>query len=325
MTLKRELDDRRSPIRRFLDERLPHTTGVLDPWQRAIRGIRPQLPVDDPDGGPPPNAVLGHAITARIGWAFAPADRPDTRSGGLALVADGAPAALVDAVIERLAGPAPQHPYDAARLAWFAGLLDRAHRSGRWDEAWYRPLLVAETVEDLLRQVPEHWAADIVAVQRRAERALVPLVAEVADRATTADDSDRAGDGDADGDGDGDSRDAASDRAPVVGVAFAGSAAIDGAQADLVLAGTIVELKVTATTKTRLRDLHQVIALALLDTHDAHAITCVALAPVRFGVVVRWDLAELLNRMAGTAVDISQLRADLHDYLDGSDRSAGRT
>ena len=334
MTLKRELESPRSPIRRFLDERLPHTTGVLDPWQQAVKGIKPRLPGADPDGGPTPNAVLGHAITARIGWAYAPADRPDTRAGGRALVAHGAPGLLVDALVDRLAGAVPQHPYDAARLAWFAGLLARAHRSGRWDDAWYRPFLTAGSIEALLQEVPDPWAADIVAVQRRAERALAPLAAEVAEVAEVADTvpaatgedrDDRDRDGDEDGDT-GHTADAASGRVPKVGVTFAGSAAVDAAEADLVLAGTVVELKVTATTKTRLRDLHQVIALALLDTDDAHAVSHVALAPVRFGVLVRWDLAALVTEMAGAPVDIAQLRMELRDHLRGSaDRSAGRT
>jgi len=335
VTLKRELESPRSPIRRFLDERLPHTTGVLDPWQQAVKGIKPRLPGADPDGGPTPNAVLGHAITARIGWAYAPADRPDTRAGGRALVAHGAPGLLVDALVDRLAGAVPQHPYDAARLAWFAGLLDRAHRSGRWDDAWYRPLFTTGSVDELLGQVSDHWTADIVAVHRRAERALGPLAAEVADTvpaATGGDRDHRDGDEDTDQvrhgsrDGDRDTADAASDREPKVGVAFGGSAEIDGAEADLLLAGTIVELKVTATTKTRLRDLHQLIALALLDARDAHHVTHVALAPVRFGVLVRWELPTLLTKMAGATVDIAQLRRELQAHLDRfADRSFGRT
>ena len=285
MSLKRELESPRSPIRRFLDERLPETTGVLDPWQKALRGVKPQLPGDDPAGEPTPNAILGHAITARIGWDYAPADRPGIRAGGLALVADGASAPMIDDLLSRLAGPLPQHPYDSARLSWFAGLLDRAHRSGRWDEPAYQPILTTESVDELLLLVPAHWAADIVAVERKAERALAPLTAEI-EGATG-----------------------------LVGVAMAGSASVDGAEADLVVAGTVVDLKVTATTKTRLRDLHQVLALALLDFDDEHALTHVGLAPVRFGLLIRWDLAELVTQMAGRAVELPQLRSDLKDRL----------
>lgn len=287
VSLKRELENPRSPIRRFVDARLPDTAGVLDPWRQALKGIRPRLPAEDPSGGPTPSAVLGHAITARIGWAFAPADRPDTRAGAAALQAAGAPAAVLDDLLDRLAGPVPQHPYDAARLAWYAGLLDRAHRSGRWDDGWYQPLLGGASVDQLLLQVPELWAADIVAVQRRAERALAPLAAE-------------------------------EDRPPaLVGVELASHHEIDGgATADLLLAGTVVDLKVTGTTKTRLRDLHQVVVLALLDADDAHGITHVALAPVRFGVLVRWELAPLLADLAGSPVDLADLRADLRAHLE---------
>lgn len=291
MSLKRELESPRSPIRRFLDEQLPYTAGVLDPWQKALRGVKPQLPGEDPAGEPTPHAILGHAITARIGWDFAPADRPGTRAGGLALVAEGASATMVDELVTRLSGPLPQHPYDAARLSWFAGLLDRAHRSGRWDEPAYQPILTAETVDELLLQVPAHWAADIVAVERKAERALSPLANEEG-------------------------------AAALVGASLAGSVQVDGAEADLLLAGTVVDLKVTATTKTRLRDLHQVLALALLDFDDEHSVTHIALAPVRFGLLVRWDLSELVVHMAGRAVELAQLRSDLRDRLASSATAA---
>lgn len=285
VSLKRELENPRSPIRRFVDARLPATAGVLDPWRQALRGIKPRVPADDPAGTPTPNALLGHAIAARVGWTFAPADRPDTRAGAAALQAAGAPAAVLDDLLARLGGPVPQHPYDAARLAWYAGLLDRAQRSGRWDDAWYEPLLGGASVDELLLQVPELWAADIVAVQRRADRALAPLVAEDGPPA-------------------------------LVGVELAGADLVDGgATADLLLAGTVVDLKVTATTKTRLRDLHQVVVLALLDVDDVHATTHVALAPVRFGVLVRWELAPLLATLAGGPVDLGSLRSDLRDHL----------
>ncbi|MCU1497939.1 MAG: hypothetical protein JWM47_1892 [Acidimicrobiales bacterium] len=288
VSLKRELENPGSPIRRFLDRRLPETTTVLDPWRKALRNVKPHLPPDDPTGGAAPNAVLGHAINARVAWDFAPADRPDTRAGAALLVADGASAAMVDDVLARLAGPVPQHPYDAARLAWFAGLFDRAQRSQRWDEAWYQPVLSAATADELLLQVPAHWAADIVAVERAAARPLAALRG-----------------------------DAASPTA-AVSASFAGSPLVGGAEADLVVEGTVVDLKVTATTKTRLRDLHQVLVLALLDWDDAHHVTGVALAPVRFGVVVRWDLAELLAQLAGGPLGVADLRADLRAHLEAA-------
>ncbi|QXC60990.1 hypothetical protein KSP35_22190 [Aquihabitans sp. G128] len=279
-----------SPIRRFLDRRFPETTSVLDPWRKALRNVKPHLPPDDPAGGPTPNAVLGHAINARVGWDFAPADRADVRAGGALLVGDGASAEVVDDVLARLAGPVPQHPYDAARLAWFAGLLDRAQRSQRWDEPWYEPILTAGTADELLLQVPNHWAADIVAVERAAARSLASLrLDELGEPIEPL--------------------------AASVGTSFAGSDAVGGAEADLVVGGTVVDLKLTATTKTRLRDLHQVLALALLDGDDAHGLTHVGLAPVRFGVLVRWDLAELLAQLAGRPVDLAETRADLRTHL----------
>ncbi len=284
VSLKRELESPRSPIRRFLDDRLPHTTKVLDPWQRALKGVKPQLPGDDPSGQPTPNAVLGHAISARIGWGFAPADRPGIRAGAQALVAAGCSAAVMEDVVAQLAGPVPKHPYDAARLSWFAGLFDRAHRSGRWDDATYDPLRTAATAEELLAQVPAAWAADIVAVHRRAERALAPLLGDEGP-------------------------------APRVGASATAPAPLDDAEAELILGGTVVDLKVTATTKTRLRDLHQVLAVALLDTDDAWGVTHVAVAPVRFGLLVRWDLAELLDTMAAKPVELADLRAALHFHL----------
>ncbi|CAN5446730.1 hypothetical protein BH10ACT1_BH10ACT1_15810 [soil metagenome] len=352
VSLKRELESPASPIRRFLDRRLPGATAVLDPWRKALRNVRPHLPPTDPSGGPTPNAVLGHAINARVSWDFAPADRPDTRAGGRRLIADGASAAVIDEVLARLAGPIPQHPYDAARLAWFAGLFDRAERSQRWDEDWYQPILTAETADELLLQVPAHWAADIVAVERAATRSLAELHGERRDPrdqrpdathgdlssgATSDDRTDQhdpnadlepaaadleptAADGDTNVDTEAEARAGAPSSSPpppaVVGATFAGSDLVGGAEADLVANRTVVDFKLTATTKTRLRDLHQVLTLALLDFDDAYGITHVALAPVRFGVLVRWDLAELIDQLADRPTDLADLRLDLRDHLE---------
>ena len=252
----------------------------------ASRGAARTAPTPRPPCSATPSAPGSAGPSDRPTGPCAPAPRPGVRAGAADLEALGAPAAPLEELLRRLGGPVPQHPYDAARLAWYAGLLDRAHRSGRAEDAWYDGLRSGTSVDELLQQVPEPWAADVVAVQRRAERALAPLAEEA-------------------------------DRPPLVGPSPSAAHLVPGgAEADLVVGGTAVDVKVTGTTKTRLRDLQQVVVIALLDADDELAITHVALAPVRFGVLVRWDLAALLADLAGEDVSVADLRADLREHLE---------
>jgi len=158
------------------------------------------------------------------------------------------------------AAPPKGDPLVTARTACILGLLDRATRSGRAEEPWYGPLLTSEALDEALASVPDAWAADVAAV---ADLAL-PQLAHLAGTVIPA---------------------------PI----FKGSRLVDGADADLIIGSTLVEIKAIGSPDLRLRDLHQVVCYALLDTDDQYQLTSIAVLSARFGVLVTWQLEELIN------------------------------
>lgn len=116
----------------------------------------------------------------------------------------------------------------------------------------------------------------------------------------------------------------------VVGPTFEGSALMN-ADADLIAAGTLLEIKTvlgsTRTDGTRYATidaqmLFQLLGYVLLDFHDEFAIHEVALFSARYGHLAVWDLQELLDTVAGHPVDVPALRAEFERFLhDGPDQA----
>src|ERR1700730_14778715 len=73
MTLKRELENPGSPLRRYLDARLPDIAAIRASWLRAIEGVECHSPPSvGSSGTPAPYDVLGHAIGLRLSWTMHP-------------------------------------------------------------------------------------------------------------------------------------------------------------------------------------------------------------------------------------------------------------
>ena len=75
MSLKRALDRPDSPLRRFVDARLPHGDDARAPWGAALRQVRPVPFPKPPAGEDVPTAAIGHALRARVLWEFVPLDQ----------------------------------------------------------------------------------------------------------------------------------------------------------------------------------------------------------------------------------------------------------
>ena len=283
VSLKRELDDPNAPIRRFLDRRLPYWGAARAPWGAALRQVRPLVPATPKDGTAVPTAALGHAIVLRASWMFGPLTLGSLADGASLLADHGADREVLDGVLEILAAWVPEDRRRAAAVSWYAGLMDRAQRTGRGDDPTTAAMVGIDGLDDLLAAVPAPWVADISAVARLAEDALESL----------ADPSAR------------------------VRVPMPGCAAFGGAEADLIASGTLVDLSATASSKARARDLEQLVVLALLDADDTLGLTDVAVAPLRFGALVQWDLDGLLSELAGSDVGLADIRGDLAEHLGG--------
>jgi len=109
---------------------------------------------------------------------------------------------------------------------------------------------------------------------------------------------------------------------------FALSAAIGGADADLIADATLLDFKSTATTRvvTGL-DVWQVVGYALADSDDQYAIGEVGVSALRWRTRVCWPLDELLPQLAGEPLDLPTARGEFAAVVTGARdarRRAGR-
>jgi hypothetical protein len=82
---------------------------------------------------------------------------------------------------------------------------------------------------------------------------------------------------------------------------FDGSLAIGGADADVVVQYTVLELKTTRQDRfERVDHIYQLLGYALLDYSNAYEIEHIAVYLARRGVLVSWPVAELLERYSAT-------------------------
>jgi hypothetical protein len=97
---------------------------------------------------------------------------------------------------------------------------------------------------------------------------------------------------------------------------FDGSHAIGGADADLIVDGLLVELKTTSQDSfERVDHVYQLLGYALLDYSNIYAIDRVAVYLARRGVLVSWELDELLETCC-TARDWAELQAEFRSAVD---------
>jgi len=244
-------------------------------WKAALVGAEPS---SAPAGQPAD--VLGHAISERVVWTRSPLSSPAAPLLGAAqLLFAGASPTVMSALDGLAAGAAPHNTDQAARTAVLIGLLDRAHRnSSALAEAWYEPAFTADSLDDALATVPESWVADVQSVTEVS----APLLASLPGPVTP-------------------------------GPTFTGSLAVGGADADLIIGSTVVEIKATRTAELRLRDAQQVIGYALLDFDDTYALSHAAVLSARYGKLVVWDLEDLLDQAGG--VSLAQARSHIADAL----------
>lgn len=111
-----------------------------------------------------------------------------------------------------------------------------------------------------------------------------------------------------------------------LGPVFAGSGLMGGADADLIAAGLLVELKTTLgrkrsdggrTCTVDKLELFQVLAYGLLDLDDNYRLDELALFNARYGYLTTWPLEALVQEMSSGALDIHVGRAEFGTVLQG--------
>jgi hypothetical protein len=306
------LDDLHSPISQFLAGALPSVAALAGHY-RARLPLNPHTtrPVHD---GPVSYRTLGQAIDLRLRTAIgAPVGSPVT-SGivlttlTMANVQSPAAAAAVAGVGQQLVKELNAHPPAAAgelvldqdeeerlaRMCFVASWFEEVYRSGMRPS---HPLLHADLaggLDSVLEEVPDYVPADIAAQAALADQptALQWILHTPPDRR-------------------------------MCGPTFAGSHDVGGADADLIVAGRLIDCKATIRPKRIGRDqLYQLAGYLLLDYDDTYGIERVGLYLSRQGRLIEWDTDEFLSLLCADR-PLAQLREACREALtaDPSDAS----
>jgi hypothetical protein len=99
-----------------------------------------------------------------------------------------------------------------------------------------------------------------------------------------------------------------------VGSAFTGSALIS-ADADLIAAGLLLDLKTSAQFALPPTDLYQVIGYTLLDFNDEFGVNRLGIFSARYGHLTTWDAPELLRDLAGRDISLEDTRREFKALL----------
>lgn len=307
--LTRELDNPRSPVRVFLDDRL---SAGLKAVQARYRNDAPAT-ILVPSGDAHPGTI-GTAADWLLKFLIHPTPSlhiPQRSARLLSAITAGPldPNTIVlpafEAIAEDLGVPEQAQSADVttftyptagstvkpdllARACWALAILTNAYRSD--------PLRVLAgplnqfqgenlSRDDLLGLAPDDAINQLAEFRKVFENVLIP---ELAKRPGTW----------------------------ALGPTFTGSAAIGGADADLIAAGLLLELK-TAKPKPSLAkvELYQLVGYALLDFDDAFGLESVGVFNARYGYLATWDLADLLEELAGFRVSLPALRGQFRELL----------
>ena len=101
----------------------------------------------------------------------------------------------------------------------------------------------------------------------------------------------------------------------IAGPVFAGSNLVDGADADLIIGNTLVEIKAIKPRELKLRDLQQVVAYALLDTDDEYQLSNIAILSARYGTLVTWQLDEIISEASQHQLSLKEARQRMSSSL----------
>ncbi|MFG3117448.1 hypothetical protein ACGF4C_23975 [Streptomyces sp. NPDC048197] len=316
-----QIDSSDSPFTRFTAVHLPRPRAAMDAYRATARAAR--RPVSLPT--PPPRVrpawgTLGAAIDHRLRYAFTCHQvidgavgegvasaaawcvgmrRPDVADAILATGRDleselrllfererpddrGRPMLLAAAAEERLARL-------CVAMVWF----EEVYRSGvLYPGSAIVRLAAGLTLPALLAQVPDYMVDDLTVQVQLAQDALGELRA-----ATKAEEC-------------------------CSGPVFAGSHAVGGADADIIVSRLLLDFK-ALKDPVRLPPAaaYQLAGYALLDFEDLYHLERVGFYLTRSGQLITWGLGEFAD-LLGAQVPVPELRAELSGRLAGEDPDA---
>jgi hypothetical protein len=317
-SLTRELKPT-SPIGRYLRLRYPNLRDLQRRYQKATVNLALLAP---DDGAEVSYGTLGTAFDWRLRFLLDPT--PDLRlafHGALSL--GKAAVALFGALAAEMGGgriaikprPGPSNhalpavdeasraarlnPERLARACYALALFTEVFRAGPLVGSRLRTLSGSTmAVDELLALATDAEVADLLALTDAARRVLLPALIA------------RGG--------------------PVhVGPTFTGSADIP-ADADLIAGGLLVELKATlgdrrpdGTRRCTLaqQTMHELLGYLLLDYDNDYHLDALGVYSARYAYLAVWPLAELLEELAGSPVDLTVARAEFRTIVQAMNRS----
>lgn len=96
------------------------------------------------------------------------------------------------------------------------------------------------------------------------------------------------------------------------------SSALLKADADLIVAGLLIDLKTTSVKPSLgVQEILQVIGYALLDFDDAYQLTEVGIFSARYAYMSTWHIDQLLSELAGCPVSLPAIRQEFRRLLLG--------
>jgi hypothetical protein len=317
VSLTAELDKKDSPVTRWFNEWLTNAKPVSTEWNARVKAV----PVVRPETDQRIPGTVGTAFDYRLRYYLAVTPLEDlVAATGMRLLEAGRSCtrsthAAPDAFL-KLHGPPPDAALPVAdligefqqafaatlaelapvgrsladeqedmlcRYCYLLGLFEELYRAGLKINS---PLFALEdraTLNDLMALPPQIWIGDLCALSRL----FVPYVSEIANEPL------------------------------FLNPTFAGSGEIGGADADLISDGCLIDVKTTVDPKfTRTRLLYQLLGYVLLDYDDAYAIRSVGVYLARQGLLIRWQLDDLLTTLLDEKqASLAELRASFRQAV----------
>jgi hypothetical protein len=308
--LTAELERKESPVRRFLDERF--TTGLRD-LQRRYRQVAPPLVVPSADRAEANPGTVGTAVDWLLRFMLNPRPSLQLAATGAALCRrrSGMVEAFTeiaeslgydtDAIpgrgVSDFNGPVAGNNADPVHLAgacWALALLTEMYRNPI--AAMLGPLGRFEgrraSADELLSMASPAALGQLAAFREVFASALLPELAQRPGRW-------------------------------FLGPTFAGSILMK-ADADLIAAGLLLDLKTESKLSLGVVTMHQLIGYALLDFDDSYQITSTGTFSARYAYLSAWDFHTLLDELAGQHVDLQSVRQEFRELLLACALSASR-
>jgi len=294
MSLSSQLRDPSSPVRKFFLVRVGDVRSIRREWRSALAGAETIRPITKQR---PPYHTLGTALDYRIRFYF-PSPPVASLIGARAAdyvrydkIADllRAHTQAAEEFVSRHVRPGvkltPTRERDLVRHCYVLALGEEIYRAGAGiDSPLYRAS-PRRGVGGLMSLVPDFAVDDLFALSRLFVKSQSALIGKPAE----------------------------------LNPSFIGSPVVNGADADLIVDGCLIDIKTTVSPRSlKVASIFQLAAYAMLDFVDEFGIDAVAFYMARQGVLVRFEVGEFFRMLTGERdVSLKTLRYDFSVALLG--------